>query len=57
MTLSIENLTKAMESVPGHSNIEKTYCICKMTDVNREMVGCDKCDQSFHLKRLPTAKS
>ena len=62
MTRSIENSTKSIESVPGPSNIEKTYCFCKTTDVNREMVGCDRCDQWFHpkclkLKKLPTTKS
>ena len=44
MTRSIESSTKSIESVSGPSNIEKTYCICKTIDVNREMVGCDKCD-------------
>ena len=45
MTQSIENSIKSIISVPGTSNNEKSYCICKTTDVDREMVGCDKCDQ------------
>ena len=62
MTRSIENSTKSIESVPGPSNIEKTYCFCKTTDVNRETVVCDKCNQWFHpkclkLKKLPATKS
>ena len=62
MTRSIENSTKSIESVPQPLNIEKTYCFCKTIDVNREMVGCDECDQWFHpkslkLKKLTTTKS
>ena len=45
MTQSIENSIKSIESVPGPSNNEKSYRICKTTDVDREMVGYDKCDQ------------
>ena len=62
MTRSIENSTKSIESVPQPLNIEKTYYFCKTIDVNREMVGCDECDQWFHpkslkLKKLTTTKS
>ena len=62
MTRSIENSTKLIESMPGPPNIEKTYCFYETTDVNREIVGCNKCDQWFHpkclkLKKLPTIKS
>lgn len=45
MTSSIENSAKSIESVPGASNIEKSYRICKTTVAYGGMVGCDKCDQ------------
>ena len=56
ITRSIENSTKSIESVPRPSNMKRHI------DVNREMVGCDKCDQWFppkclKLKKLPTSKS
>lgn len=62
MTSSIENSAKSIESVPGASNIEKSYRICKTTVAYGGMVGCDKCDQWFlpkciKLKKSPTAKS
>ena len=47
MTSSIENSAKSIESVPGASNIEKSYRICKTTVAYGGMVGCDKCDQWF----------
>ena len=27
---------------------EKLYCICRTTDTNRFMIGCDKCEEWFH---------
>lgn len=45
MAPSIENSAKSIEYVPGTSNIEKSYRICKTTVTDGGMVGCDKCDQ------------
>lgn len=41
---------------------QRTYCVCKTTEDNENMVACDRCDQWFHprclkLKRLPQSKT
>ncbi|XP_033740302.1 uncharacterized protein LOC117327441 [Pecten maximus] len=41
---------------------DKTFCLCKTTKDNADMVGCDRCDDWFHpaclkLKRLPKSKT
>ncbi|XP_065649892.1 uncharacterized protein LOC136078307 [Hydra vulgaris] len=65
-----ELMTRRIENAEPILNREKSklsYCICNNEQVNTstendgDMVGCDKCDQWFHLKclklkRLPTSK-
>lgn len=51
--------TKQQVQVPNY--LKKTYCVCKTTVAEGEMVGCDMCDDWFHpsclkLVKLPTAK-
>ncbi|XP_069108924.1 uncharacterized protein [Argopecten irradians] len=69
LTRRLENSTSAKNSpdlckirVPKPADDDKTFCVCKTTDDNADMVGCDRCDNWFHpaclkLKRLPKSKT
>ena len=64
-----ELLTRREENKPAPqmlkdmaNDVQRTYCVCKSFSEEGDMVGCDKCDQWFHisclkLKRLPKAKT
>ena len=57
--LEINNITKHISTSKVEiSNVERLYCICKAkyTDDDGDMVGCDSCDNWFHLQCLNLKK-
>ena len=45
----------------AQASTSKVYCVCRSSDETEDMVGCDKCDEWFHLKcikltRIPMTK-
>jgi len=57
-----QSATNAELVAQATSDTQPLYCICRSSSIEGSMVGCDKCNEWFHvaclgLKRLPKSKN